>query len=116
VPNVDWRTLGFWLMVSIFAVGTAVAIGLMVHERPPRREPSLVAWNRFCEKLASAGLRREPHEGPLDYLDRVAAKRPELAREVEEITRRYVDARYGPGASREQIRELSKLVRDFRPA
>ena len=116
VPNVDWRTLGFWLMVAIFAVGTAVAIGLMVHERPPRREPSLVAWDRFCAKLAAAGLAREPSEGPLDYLNRIAAKRPELARDVGEITQRYVDARYGPGASREQIRELSKLVREFRPA
>jgi transglutaminase-like putative cysteine protease len=116
MPNVDWRTLGFWLMVAVFAVGTAVAIGLLVHDRPRRREPSLVAWDRFCAKLAAAGLGREPSEGPLDYLQRVRNARPELGAEVEEITRRYVDARYGEGASREQLRELVRRVRDFRPA
>jgi hypothetical protein len=116
MPDVDWRTLGFWLMVAIFAVGTAVAIGLLVHDRPPRREATLVAWDRFCAKLAASGLARLPHEGPLDYLMRVKATRPPLSDEVEEITRRYIDARYGPGASREELRELQRLVRDFRPA
>jgi len=116
MPNVDWRTLGFWLMVAVFAVGTAVAIGLLVHDRPRRREPSLVAWDRFCAKLAAAGLGREPSEGPLDYLQRVRNARPALGAEVEEITRRYVEARYGEGASREQLRELVRRVRDFRAA
>jgi transglutaminase-like putative cysteine protease len=116
MPDVDWRTLGFWLMIAIFAAGAAVAIGLLVHDRPAAREPSLIAWNRYCSKLAAAGLARAPHEGPVDYLRRVGQKRPELAKDIEEITRRYVEARYGTGATREDIRALSKLVRQFRPA
>jgi hypothetical protein len=115
-PSVDWRTLGFWLMAAVIGVGIAVTIGLLVHERPPRREASLVAWNRFCAKLAAAGLARADHEGPLDYLGRVAAARPRLAGAAEEITRRYIDARYGSGASREDLRLLARLVRDFRAA
>ena len=114
-PAIDWRTLGFWLMIATFAVGTAVTIGLLVRDRPPKREPSLLAWNRFCAKLATSGLARAPHEGPLDYLARVKHARPQLAADVEEITRRYVDARYGMGASREELRALWRLVRDFRP-
>ena len=113
-PNIDWRTLGFWLMIATFAVGAAVAIGLLVNDRPPKREASLVAWNRFCAKLAASGLPRAPHEGPLDYLARVKAARPQLAAEVEEITRRYVQARYGEGASREDLRALARLVAGFR--
>jgi len=66
--------------------------------------------------MAAAGLGRAPHEGPLDYLQRVADKRPELAKDLEEITRRYVAARYGAGASRDEIRALSRLVSDFKPA
>lgn len=115
-PKVDWRTLGFWLMAAIIAVGIAVTIGLLLHERPPRREASLLAWNRFCAKLASAGLTRAPHEGPLDYLARVSAAHPALASTAGEITRRYIDARYGPGASREDLRRLARLVREFRVA
>jgi transglutaminase-like putative cysteine protease len=115
-PSVDWRTLGFWLMVATFLVGGAITLGLLVRDRPPRREPALVAWDRFCAKLAAAGLARAPHEGPLDFLRRVQSERPRCAGLAQDITRRYVEARYGAGASREQLRELARLVRDFRPA
>jgi transglutaminase-like putative cysteine protease len=115
-PSVDWQTLGFWLVVAIFGVGGAVTIGLLVRDRPPRREAALVAWDRFCAKLAAAGLAREPYEGPLDYFARVRAARPASASAAGEIVERYVEARYGAGASREDLRELARRVREFRAA
>jgi transglutaminase-like putative cysteine protease len=115
-PSVDWRTLGFWLLVATFAIGGAVTLGLLVRERPRREEASLAAWNRYCAKLAAAGLARAPHEGPLDFLARVKAAKPDCAAEAEEITRRYIAARYGAGASREELRALAGRVRDFGPA
>ncbi|MBC8021594.1 MAG: DUF3488 domain-containing transglutaminase family protein, partial [Burkholderiales bacterium] len=51
-PGIDWRALGFWLMVATFLVGGAISVGLLVRDRPRRDEPSLAAWNRFCAKLA----------------------------------------------------------------
>jgi hypothetical protein len=114
--DVDWRTLGFYLMVATFMVGGAVTLGLLVRDRRPRTDASLAAWNRFCAKLAGAGLARAAHEGPLDYLERIRAARPDLGRDVEEITRRYIDARYGAGASKDDLRELSRLARTFDPA
>ncbi|HZZ91449.1 MAG TPA: DUF3488 and transglutaminase-like domain-containing protein [Usitatibacter sp.] len=114
LKNVDWRTLAFWLTVAIFIVGGAVTLGLLFRERQPRAEASLAAWNRFCAKLAAAGLPRLPHEGPLDFLARVKSTSPEWAAEAEEITRRYVQARYGTGASRDELRELAERVRAFR--
>ncbi len=115
-PSIDWRMLGFWLMVATFAVGGAVTLGLLVRDRPPRREASLVAWNRYCAKLAAIGVPRDPSEGPVDYLARVRAERPRSAVSAAEITRRYVAARYGTGATREELRALRRLVRDFHPA
>jgi hypothetical protein len=115
-PSVDWRALGIWLMVAIAGIGAAVTVGLMVRDRPPRREAALRAWDRYCAKLAAAGLARLPHEGPLDYLARVKAKRPAVASQAEQITARYVEARYGGGASREELRALRRLVKSFRPA
>jgi hypothetical protein len=61
-------------------------------------------------------LTRAPSEGPLDFLVRVRHARPSLAAEAEEITRRYVQARYGAGATREELRALARRVREFRPA
>jgi protein-glutamine gamma-glutamyltransferase len=115
-PSVDWQTLGFWLLIATFLVGGAISIGLLVRDRPRRREPSLVAWNRYCAKLAAAGLARAAHEGPLDFLARVRMRLPAAAQAAEEITRRYVEARYGAGADKRQLRELARRVREFRPA
>lgn len=114
--SVDWRTLGFWLLVATFLLGGAVTLGLLVRDRPPRPEASLVAWNRFCAKLAASGLARAPSEGPLDFLERVRMERPTLAAEAEDITSRYIEARYGMGATAEGLRELARRVRDFRAA
>ena len=116
LPGVDWRTLGFWLLIATAAIGGAVTLGLLVRDRPRRMEPALVAWNRFCAKLAAAGVPRAPHEGPVDYLGRVRRERPACAQNAEDITRRYVEARYGGGATRQELRELGRRVRDFRPA
>jgi transglutaminase-like putative cysteine protease len=114
--EVDWRTLGFYLLLATALVGGAVTLGLLVRDRPPRREASLVAWNRFCAKLAAAGLPREPHEGPLDYARRVAAARPAAKAAAEDISGRYIAARYGAGATREELRDLARRVREFRAA
>jgi transglutaminase-like putative cysteine protease len=115
-PTIDWRTLAFWLLIATGLVGGGVSLGLLVRDRPPRREAALVAWDRFCRKMAAAGLAREPHEGPIDYLARVESERPQAAAEAEDIVRRYVAARYGAGATREELKELGRRVRAFRPA
>jgi transglutaminase-like putative cysteine protease len=116
MPGIDWRTLGIWLTAATFLAGGLLAAGMMLRERAPRREASVVAWTRFCAKLAAAGVKRSPHEGPMDFLRRVQAARPDLANEAGEIIGRYVQARYGTGASPEELRALARRVRDFRPA
>ena len=115
-PKVDWRTLGFWLVIATFLVGGAITLGLLVRDRPPRRDAAVVAWQRYCAKLAASGVTRAPHEGPLDFLARVVSLKPKIARDAEEITRRYVEARYGAGATRAEMRELLRRVRELRPA
>jgi transglutaminase-like putative cysteine protease len=116
-PGIDWRALGFWLMVATFVIGAAIGVGLLFRDRPRRDEPSLAAWNRFCARLAAAGVApRAPHEGPLDFLRRVESSRPMLAAAAGDITRRYVEARYGAGATRAELRELARRVREFRAA
>ena len=46
--DIDWRALGFWLLIATFIVGGSVSVGLLVRDRPKRIEPALAAWNRFC--------------------------------------------------------------------
>lgn len=116
IPSVDWQTLGVWLLVATFGLGGAIALWLLVRDLPPRREASLAAWDQFCTKLAAVGVVRGASEGPMDFLARVRAKRPECAESAEDIARRYIAARYGIGATRDELRELTRRVREFRPA
>jgi transglutaminase-like putative cysteine protease len=116
LPSVDWRTLAFWLVIATFGVGGAISIGLLVRDRPPKRDPAVVAWQRYCGKLAAAGLTRAPYEGPLDFLARVKSVKPQVAADAEEITRRYIDARYGAGATKAELKELMRRIAELRPA
>jgi protein-glutamine gamma-glutamyltransferase len=115
VDRIEWWTLALWLAEATLVIGTIVVVGLLLRDRAPKRDASVRAWNRFCAKLADAGLERAPHEGPLDYLRRVSIAQPAWAPEVTEITRLYIDARYGEGITPEVQRTLERLVRDFRP-
>jgi transglutaminase-like putative cysteine protease len=116
VPDVDWRTLGFWLLAATLLIGGAISIGLLLRDRPRRDDPALTAWNAFSRKLAAAGLARAPHEGPLDYLHRIEAAKPAWAAQARAIASGYARARYGPGATREELRALARRVREFRAA
>src|SRR5258708_31480622 len=62
VPSIDWRVLGFLLMVATLAVGGAVTLGLLVRDRPPRRQAALVPWEPCCATLAAIGVPRDPSE------------------------------------------------------
>ncbi|MEZ5483399.1 MAG: DUF3488 and transglutaminase-like domain-containing protein [Porticoccaceae bacterium] len=50
---------------------------------------------RVCRQLEKAGYPRKTGEGPQAYAERVAASRPDIARQVTAINRRYQRMRYG---------------------
>lgn len=112
----DARTLALWLAALVALVGGAIGMALIARELPRRKDPVRRAWDRYCRKLAKAGLERAPHEGPIDFLARVQHQRPDLAQKAEDITRRYVTARYGAGLAGEEVRELQRAVRQLRCA
>ncbi len=112
----NWKDLALWLTVATLAVGGLLGLGLVLRDLPARRDPAVLAWERFCGKLRAAGLARSAHEGPVDYLARVEARRPALAKAAREITERYVRGRYGEGLTKRESRELLALVRRFQPS
>jgi len=112
----DWRQVAAWLLGITLAVGGAVALALVARDLPRRAPPAVAAWRRYGEKLAALGLARGASEGPLDYLARVRAARPDLAAEAEAITQAYVRARYGEGLAPGELKALSRRVRNFRPS
>ncbi len=65
---------------------------------PPRPQPPVdvrSAYRAVLLLLARHGLRRQPSETPLQFLQRVAASMPAAARALHDLTERYLRARYG---------------------
>jgi hypothetical protein len=72
------------------------------------------AWLKVCRKLGKAGLPRVPHEGAMDYADRIAVVRPDLAGDLYDIAARYASLRYGGEAEKDGLTAFRNAVRAFK--
>jgi hypothetical protein len=92
----------------------AVLLGLTLWALHQRRrvDPAQVLWLRATRRLARNGLPQHPWEGPQDYAQRIAAKRPEISAAVREIAVLYGQVRYG---GIDAIDALAQRVAAFRP-
>ena len=106
-------------MVTVLTAGVAIALGLVAFAlfRRPRLpvDPAARLYARFCARLATLSLGRAPAEGARDFARRASAARPDLARDIDHITRLYLATRYGPEANA-GLPALRAAVGAFRPA
>jgi transglutaminase-like putative cysteine protease len=116
IDSPEWEQLGW-----AFAAGLLLWIAwisLSLRRSVPRARVDRVgrAWVRATRKLAKAASAspRAPSEGPLDFARRVAALRPDLKRDVEELATRYARLRFGPAANHDEIAAFERDVRRMR--
>ena len=110
LPDPDWRSLTT-LMAGVMSM-LMLALLAWALRRPEPRDPALRAWDRLSGKLARAGLKRLPQEGPLDYRQRVVRARPDLAADMTRLTALYIGCRYG--GNPEQCHRLVRAVAALR--
>jgi hypothetical protein len=102
-------------MVMVSAV-LVLALGALLWGRTrERKDPVLMQYERFCDRLAKVGLIRSPAEGPKDFARRSIKQRPDLTREISRITGLYIGLRYGSEYSDALFRKLVRNVKAFRP-
>ena len=70
---------------------------------------------KFCQKLDRIGVARSPSQGPLDYAETAIAFRTDLKTGILDIVKLYISLRYAGNDSKEDVRRLKVLVRQFRP-
>jgi transglutaminase-like putative cysteine protease len=87
------RTLAALLIAATILVTLILALATLTQRRRAR-EPALAAYQKFCDKMAKAGIARGDAEGPVDFATRIARTRPEFADTAHNITRLYVSLRY----------------------
>ena len=105
--------------VMLFILAQLVLLYALIQlRRRPRPRPRDVLrrhYEKYCRKLARAGIERGPAEGPVALAERARAVRPDLARAIGIITERYVAVRYGLDDTAAARREFARAVRAFRP-
>jgi hypothetical protein len=106
----EWTSLaGFLVAGVILFVGI---IGLWVHLSTQQRKDPLAQWyGRFCSRMASWGVIREPWEGPEQFTRRATALLPQQATGIQRAGDLYVLLRYSPSPPRveEFIAEVRAL-------
>lgn len=114
-----WQDMVIALVIGMGLVSLVVTGWILKSQR--EREPVQRLWERFCRRLARAGVTRAPHEGPLDFARRAAAwleaQRPASpARAVVlEIGQAYASLRYGaPGSATPDMRQFTQMVKEMR--
>ena len=70
---------------------------------------------KFCQKLDRIGVARSPSQGPLDYAETAIAFRNDLKTSILDIVRLYISLRYAGNDSKDDVRRLKVLVRQFKP-
>jgi transglutaminase-like putative cysteine protease len=111
VKDPDWRDLGIAFAATLLVFFVAMSVYLAYQFRPRHREPVQRAYDALCRKLAKQSLPRHPHEGPDDYLNRVAQARPELAATLTTLRELYLGLRYGPAPDESQLRQFIQTVK-----
>ena len=115
IPEPDGQKI-----VILMAVGLTLAFAWLTwqirrEQRPRPKDPLIRAYDSLCRKLAAVGLARKAYEGAETFAARVALERPDLARTVTALCRRYSRLRYGPQSSRDAALSFVSGVRAFRP-
>lgn len=102
-------------VAMILAAAAVLALTVLSIARKRPRTPLEVLYARFSERLARVGLPRGPQEGPLDYSQRVLARRPDLRPQVEPFIGLYIRLRYAGTDTERWLPLLRRHLRRVRP-
>lgn len=103
------------IMVSSFtALLFILAIFILKPWKKQKIDPEVKIYNKFCSKLASRGVVRKPHEGPIDFAKRAKMALPEKQHSIDLITRLYTRLRYEANYNESQYLQFRNLVKKFK--
>ncbi len=95
MESITWQKIALNMLAGLGLVIALFALFMLRHLITHQPDKVQAAWLKLCRKLAKYGLPRAAHEGALDYAERIAAARPELADVFFDLAVRYSALRYG---------------------
>ena len=116
----SYRTGPLMLLgAGLSLVALLFGVYLVIQLRGKTEKPDLVKkrYEEFLRKMAHAGIARLPGEGPMEFAERAALARPDLAPAINEITGIYIMLRYAPlPHDPDAPGKLADGVKKFRPS
>ena len=112
MSNPNWQTMAVTLFAA-FSLILLLTSALLLYQRDPR-EPSVVIYQLFCDRLAKLGAIPLSHdEGPLDFANRMCAAFPQYQHQIKAITQQYISLRYGN--ENLVLIQFKQTVKQFKP-
>ncbi|SDZ90166.1 transglutaminase TgpA family protein [Microbulbifer marinus] len=105
--------LAAFIAVPVALALTGMLLWLWLSNRGRRLPPASRLYQKFCRRMARAGIARRPGEAPRDFARRVGIEMPALAPMVERITAAFERAAYGEDPAAEK--QLRRLLRQWSP-
>ena len=106
----------FVLIIEILIVAIALLViyfGWMQLRTRSRADRVKALYERFCQKAARLGVRREPWEGPSDFSRRAAQLLPNESKRIREISNTYIALRYAPESAGVVLDKFAREVSAF---
>jgi hypothetical protein len=106
----------FVLIIEILIVAIALLViyfGWMQLRTRSRADRVKELYERFCQRAARLGVRRDPWEGPSDFSRRAALLLPGESEQIRQISATYIALRYASEPDGAALDTFAKEVRTF---
>jgi protein-glutamine gamma-glutamyltransferase len=106
----------FVLIIEILLVAVALLViyfGWMQLSTRSRTDRVKALYERFCQRAARLGVRRDPWEGPSDFSHRAAQLLPNESERIRQISNTYIALRYASEPVGAALDTFAKEVRAF---
>ncbi len=108
----DLKTMVYW-MAGFIGLITALLSWMLLRNPGQTKDPVVLAYQRFCKKLARIGLIKKPGEGAQDFATRAKHQLPEQADSIERISKLFIKLHYGKQSGKDDLQRLTRLVSKF---
>jgi len=101
------------MVIAVITMLTALLL-LSMHRNRKKQDAVSLIYQRFCQKLSTIGIQRLPHEGPIDFTQRIITLRPDIGPQILQINDLYIALKYRPRHTQQQIKYLQQQVRQLK--
>jgi len=115
IDDATWEKLVAIMFIMAGAAMLLLSALILRRLYSTRSDPVMAAYTRFCTRLARSGLPRHPSEGPDAFRKRAIVAQPQLAQPVNAISDLYIRLRYGNAVHVDDLLQLQRAVKTFRP-